>query len=100
MTQTATATDAARLNRLQAVTQADGVRGNEARLALATDYAMTQPNLSPAQIVAAVKIAIPDPNEAKAPTAPSAPAPTTAKRTGLPDAQAVYAERRPTKGAA
>ena len=92
-----TATEAERLNRLQAVIQADGIRGNEARMELASEYALNAPWMTPASIIAAVKVAHPDRVEA---TAPSAPARATAKQATLPDAGAVYAARRTQRGAA
>ena len=89
---TQTITDAERLNRLQRVTAAAGIRGNEPRLELATDWAMTAPWMTTAQIIAATMVAIPDSDQAASPQA-TAPAPIATKRNTLPDAQAVYAAR-------
>lgn len=90
---TQTITDREKLNRLQAVTAAAGIRGHEDRLKLATDLALTAPIMSPGDIIAFAVVAYPKP---LAPT-PSATAPATTQRASLPDAQAVYAAR---KGAA
>ena len=87
------------LNRLQAVTQAAGIKGHEARMNLAAEYALNFAWMQPGLIISTVKIAIPDIDQATAPQA-TAPAPVTAKRNTLPDAQAVYAARRSQKGAA
>mgnify|MGYP005855109597 CR=1 FL=1 len=87
------------LNRLQAVTQAQGIKGHEARMNLAADYALNFGWMTTDLIIATVQVAIPDSDQATAPQA-TAPAPVVAKLNTLPDAHSVYAARRTQKGAA
>jgi len=90
-----TKTESAReeLNRIQAVTSASVIKGHPERLALAIDWAMTAPSMTAAEIVAAAQVALPDAAE----RAENSSAPAPPERRGLPDAQAVYAARRPHK---